>query len=74
MILKTLWNKWLAIARPIGNFQAQLILSLAYLIIFLPLGLFFRFFKNPFSLKNPKSSFSKWEYSQAQTEEFRKQY
>jgi len=61
-LIKFLWNKWLSVARPIGNFQSQVILSVFYLIILIPLGILFKLFLNPFTLKSKNSSFSKWIY------------
>ena len=40
--LKWLWSKWLPIARAIGNFQGQVILSIFYLLILLPVGIIMR--------------------------------
>lgn len=61
-IIKTIWRRWLSIARPIGNFQSQVILSVFYLVILLPVSLVFKFIMNPFSQEKNNSSFRKWEY------------
>jgi len=74
--LKFLWQKWLIVARPIGNFQAQLILSLFYFIILAPVAIFLKFFADPLNLK-PKqrsSNFEKWEHPKEDLEQARKQY
>ena len=70
-----LWKKWLVIARVIGNFQAQVILSLFYLVLFLPLGVVFRFFADPLRMRKVSgSNFQKWEHSKESLEQARKQY
>lgn len=76
--LKLVWKKWLVIAHTIGNFQAQVILSVFYFIFIFPLGIFFRLFSDPLHLKlagsTAKSSFEKWEHPKESLEEARKQY
>ena len=62
--LKFLWQKWLIVARPIGNFQAQLILTIFYLILLLPVAILFRFLADPLILrfKDKKTNFVTWEH------------
>ncbi|OGD92842.1 hypothetical protein A2697_05185 [Candidatus Curtissbacteria bacterium RIFCSPHIGHO2_01_FULL_41_44] len=74
-----LWHKWLVIAQAIGNFQAQVILSLFYLVILLPVGLMFRFLADPLRLRwqkalRQKTNFGKWEHPKENLGEARKQY
>jgi len=78
-ILKKLWNNWMLVAKPIGNFQSQLILTLFYLIIILPLGIIYRLFADPLNIKSDKISiqktnFRKWEHLRQCLEEAKKQY
>ena len=84
--LKLVWKKWLAIAHVIGNFQSQVILSLFYLIIILPLGVAFRLFADPLRLRSGQalisfskkkkltSNFLKWEHPKENIEQARKQF
>ena len=73
--LKWLWEKWLPIAQAVGNFQAQLIMTLFYFVIILPLGVSYRFFADPFRLrKKIKSNFESWEHPKQSLEESKKQY
>jgi hypothetical protein len=52
MKLKEAWEKWKVLAEKIGNFQAKVIFSLLYFILFTPLGLIASFFKDFLSLKS----------------------
>jgi len=74
--LKFLWQKWLFVARPIGNFQAQLILSLFYLLIFWPVAILMKIFADPLNLRigRRKSNFSKWEHPKEDLKQAQKQY
>lgn len=63
------------IAHAIGNFQAQVILTIFYFAIFLPLGIVFRLFVDPLKLRSVKrSNFQKWEHEEQSLEEARRQY
>ncbi|KKR54996.1 MAG: hypothetical protein UT92_C0009G0003 [Candidatus Curtissbacteria bacterium GW2011_GWA1_40_24] len=77
--LKWLWSKWLPIAQAIGNFNAQVILTIFYLVLMLPLGLIYRLFSDPLKIKpnkisQQKTNFGKWEYLKKDIETARKQY
>lgn len=73
--LKWLFRKWMPIAHAIGNFQAQVILSVFYIVVLLPVGLVYRIFADPFRLrKKLKSNFNKWEYPKDTLETAHKQY
>lgn len=69
--MKKLWRKWLPIAQAIGNFQAQVILTVFYLVIMSPLGIGFRVLKRK---RIATSNFQKWEHPKESLEEARKQY
>lgn len=78
-VLKAVWKKWLPIAQAIGNFNAQVILTIFYLVIILPLGIIFRLFADPLNIRRDrlsrqKSNFRKWEHPNQNLEEARKQY
>lgn len=62
--LKPFWNRWLKVAHIIGNFQAQVILTIFYFIFVLPFGAVLRLFADPLRLKHvrtrAKSNFQVW--------------
>ena len=73
--LKWLWEKWLAIAQPIGNFQSQVLLSVFYIIFVFPMGVGYKLFSDPFKLKGKlKSNFDKWEHPVETLESAHRQY
>ncbi len=76
-VIKSVWKKWLKIARIIGNFQARVFFSLFYLILFLPVGLAFRLFSDPLHMKKQKSkktNFHPWEHPKEDLKQARMQY
>jgi uncharacterized membrane protein len=78
-LFKLLWKKWLKLAGVIGNFQAQVILTVFYLVIFFPIGVIFRLLADPIRIRprqalSRKSNFEKWEHPKESLEEARKQY
>jgi len=74
-LLKTLWGKWLILARIIGNFQSQVILSVFYLLILAPVGILFGLIADPLKIRKKNSSnFVKWEHEKQTLKEARKQY
>ena len=77
--IKIVWRKWLPIAQIIGNFNAQVILTIFYLIIILPLGLAYRLFADPLRMRRGqilkrKTNFEKWEHPKESLEEAHRQY
>ncbi|OGD83964.1 hypothetical protein A2165_03240 [Candidatus Curtissbacteria bacterium RBG_13_40_7] len=74
-IVRTIWRKWLIIARIIGNFQGQVILTIFYLILLLPVGLALRIFADPLRLhKKLRTNFESWQHPKEDLEQARKQY
>jgi hypothetical protein len=49
-------DRWMAILHRVGNAQAWLLLSIAYLVLFLPLGLVFRLFNDPLRIRRKPGS------------------
>jgi len=72
-LLKLFWKKWLPVSQKIGNFQARVILSAFYFILFLPLALIFKILSDPLQ-KKPTSTWKDWEHKVDSLEEARKQY
>ena len=75
LALGSLWGKWLILARIIGNFQSQVILSIFYILILWPVGILFRLMADPLRMrKKIGTNFVKWEHEKENLEEARKQY
>lgn len=74
--LKLLWKKWLKIAHVIGNFQAQVILTVFYLVIVAPFGLISRYFGDSLEMKprRMRSNFVKWDHVKDNLDTARRQY
>lgn len=76
--LRSLWVRWLKIAHVIGNFQAQVILTVFYFIFVLPFGVVMRLFADPLRLNFPKtrakSNFQVWRHSKENLETARRQF
>lgn len=75
--LKTLWKQWLGISKPIGNFQAQVLLTGFYLIIIFPIGLIFRVLADPLKMrlkKTARTNFEQWEHLPEDINQAKKQY
>lgn len=72
--IKFLWKKWLAIAKPIGNFQSQVLFSIFYLVILLPVGLGFKFSDPLRTKKKLKTNFGTWEHPKDTLETAHRQY
>ncbi|MEX2027889.1 MAG: hypothetical protein WD988_00120 [Candidatus Curtissbacteria bacterium] len=73
---KAIWKKWLSIAHVIGNFQAQVILTVFYFIFAAPFGFISRFFGDSLDMKPKRlrSSFGKWNHPVDSLESARKQF
>ncbi len=74
--IKLVWKKWLKVAQAIGNFQAQVILSLFYLLIMAPVAVLFRLFADPLRLRRrgARTNFVDWEHPKEDLEQARKPY
>lgn len=47
------WESWKVVARQIGTFQAQVLLTVLYSVFVLPFGLCVRLFTDPLRTKKP---------------------
>ena len=73
--VKLFWRKWLVVARAIGNFQGQVILTIFYLVLLLPVGILFRIFADPLKLhKKLRTNFEDWQHPKEDLDQARKQY
>lgn len=77
--LKWLWKKYLPIGQAIGNFMAQLMLTVFYLVIIWPPGVIFRIFADTLKIRKStinrqKSKFENWDHTKQDITDARKQY
>ena len=54
-MLGSIWQKWLAMGVAIGRFNSRVILTLVYILIVTPLGLFTRIFWDPLGLRGKRA-------------------
>lgn len=76
-LLKIIWKKWLKIGLAIGNFQSQVILTIFYIIILMPIALVYSFTLDELKIRKInklKSSFKKWQYNKEDINSARHQY
>ena len=77
--IKTLFKKWLFVAKIIGNFQSQVIFAIFYIVALSVFGIIFRFFNDPLvikknSISKKKTNFSSWEHLPENVDQARKQF
>lgn len=53
-MLRRLWEGWKRVGRAIGNFQARVLLTIFYIVLVAPLGLFVRVFADPMKIRHPQ--------------------
>jgi hypothetical protein len=73
-MLKELWQRWVKVAKIIGDFQARLMLSLFYLLLILPIGLIARLFADPLALKKSRVSWDTRQSAPPRIEDARRQF
>ena len=56
-MIKRIWSKWKSVAEKIGAFQMNLIFSILYYLLILPVGVTMNYFKDFLDLK----TFPKWQ-------------
>ncbi len=62
-VLKTIWEKWQAFGRTVGNLVGRVVMTIFYFTIAAPFGLGVRFFSDPLKMKPSKP---KWEPREAE--------
>jgi hypothetical protein len=72
--LQHFWRTWQKVAKRIGDFQAWLILSLCYVVMVLPIGLFAGFFSDPLRIKRASPFWLNKTSSPARIDEARRQF
>ncbi len=74
-LVKKFWGKWISIARPIGNFQVQVLFCVFYLVVLSVVGIGLKMFSDPLRIKNKKkTNFQPWEHPQEELEQARRAY
>lgn len=75
-IIVVVWKRWLKIGRKIGNFQAQVIFSVFYLVFLSVIGTLMKI-ADPLRMgtnKKIKTAFSKWDYPSETLQTAHRQY
>lgn len=49
--MRTLWDRWKAVGRRLGDLQARLLLFLFYFLVLAPFAILLRIFSDPLGLK-----------------------
>lgn len=52
-MLRNIWNRWVVLARKIGNFQSRVLLTLFYFVIVAPFGLVMSLLGDPLRRRKP---------------------
>ena len=73
-MFKELWQRWVKVAKIIGDFQARLMLSFFYLIVILPIGLIARLCADPLALKKSRASWDSRKSAPSRLEDARRQF
>jgi hypothetical protein len=73
-MLKELWQRWVKVAKIIGDFQARLMLSFFYFVFILPVGLIARLFADPLALKKSAASWDARPSAPPRLEDARRQF
>ncbi len=73
-MLKELWQRWVKVAKIIGDFQARLMLSIFYLVLILPIGLIARLFADPLALKKSSACWDTRKSAPPRIEDARRQF
>lgn len=76
--LKKFWKIWMRIAKPIGNFQARVLFTIFYFLLFTFVGLPMRLFSDPLRLYQnsfkKRTAFTLWEHKPDTDEQARKPF
>ena len=54
-LLKTLWKKWRAFGKMMGDFVARIFMTVFYFTLAVPFGVGVRLFKDPLRQKSPRA-------------------
>lgn len=71
--IKIFWERWKKFGRKVADFQGRTLLTIAYFLIFLPVGILIRFFSDPLKLKG-HTSWNEWKTKVDNLEESRNQF
>ena len=60
-VLRTVWRKWRAFGKVMGDFVARIVMTIFYFTIAIPFGIGVRLFKDPLRLKSKEVAWLKRE-------------
>ena len=72
--LKTVWRKWRAFGKVMGDFVARIFMTVFYFTIAIPFGVGVRLFKDPLHLKSRQTSWLNREEREETIESARRLY
>lgn len=72
--LKTVWRKWRAFGKVMGDFVARIFMTVFYFTIAVPFGLGVRLFKDPLHLKSAQTGWLTRETREETVESARRLY
>jgi hypothetical protein len=75
-LLHTIWKRWLAFGKIIGNIQSQIFLTVIYFLILWIIGIFVRISSDKLNIKKKSrnSNFSLWEHPFEGVQQAQQQY
>ncbi len=73
-VLRTVWRKWRAFSKVMGDFVARIVMTVFYFTIAIPFGIGVRLFKDPLHLKSQQTGWLKREERDDTIENARRLY
>ena len=73
-VLRTVWRKWRAFGKVMGDFVARIVMTIFYFTIAIPFGIGVRLFKDPLHLKSRQTGWLKREERDDTIENARRLY
>ncbi len=73
-LLRTIWRKWRAFGKVMGDFVARIFMTFFYFTIAIPFGIGVRLFKDPLHLKSCQTGWLKREERDETIENARRLY
>ncbi|OIP58160.1 MAG: hypothetical protein COX79_01835 [Candidatus Levybacteria bacterium CG_4_10_14_0_2_um_filter_36_16] len=74
-LAKAFWKNWIKFGQILGNFYAQVFLTLFYFLILWMIGIITKLFSDPLLIKrSKKSNFTEWIHSKDTLSSARNQY
>jgi len=73
-VLRTVWRKWRAFGKVMGDFVARIVMTIFYFTIAIPFGMGVRLFKDPLHLESQQTGWLKREERDDTIEDARRLY